>query len=113
MTDFRSDWQDLVEHARQNTTVQTFVRESENQLDYDANQEAIVFESNSPDRIPRETWERAWVELHRTGELTIDSFKEATGTYRASVALPFLAEALDLRADANERRVWIEESTNG
>lgn len=111
MADFDSVWSKLVQYAKENPSVHTFVRESENRLEYDAEQDAIVFKSETSDPIARETWESAWEELHRNGELTIDSFKQATGTFRASASLPFLAEALDLPHDASKRRIWISEDS--
>lgn len=107
MTDFNDVWPKLVQYAKENSAVYTFVRGSENRLDYDDVHDAIVLESDNPDIVPRETWKNAWEELRREGELTIASFKDATGTYRASASLPFLADALDLPRNPSDRRIWL------
>ena len=91
----------------------TFAFESQNRVEYDGDQDAIIFTSNEPDALPRELWQRAWERLNEEGELTKKQFKDATGTHRASVALPFLAEALNLPSDPAEQRMWLADGSDG
>lgn len=113
MDDFPDVWRQLTRTARSRETVRTFVRESENRVEYDDDQDAIVFTSTEPDALPRELWKRAWERLNEEDELTKKQFKDATGKHRASIALPFLAEALDLPSYPAEQRVWLADENDG
>lgn len=105
--DFEAVWPDLVAHARESEAVRPFGRGGRRTPDYDPEREAIVLEGDRTAVLFRRNWERAWDELLRNGELSVEKFAGVAGTRRAAVALPFLADALDLPADRYERRIWL------
>ncbi|WP_135535421.1 hypothetical protein [Halostella pelagica] len=109
MAEFEEIWPDLVNHARTAEFVRPFDRGKRRELDYDAEREAVVFENGRTDLIFRKNWRRAWEELRRNGVLSVAKFSGAAGTARAELALPFLADALDLPADRDSRRIQLSE----
>ncbi|NHN49672.1 hypothetical protein G9464_19060 [Halostella sp. JP-L12] len=109
MTEFEEVWPELTGHAEEAQFVRPFGRGGRRELAYDADREAIVFENDRSDLIFRKNWRRAWGELRRNGVLSVEKFGGATGTARAELALPFLADALDLPADRYERRIRLTE----
>ena len=107
MTEFEEVWPILARHAEETRFVRPFGRGGRRELAYDAKREAVVFENDRTDLVFRKNWRRAWDELRRNGVLSVEKFGGATGTARAELALPFLADALDLPAERYERKVWL------
>ena len=109
MTEFEDVWPDLARHADEARFVRPFGRGGRRELAYDAEREAVVFENDRTDLVFRKNWRRAWNELRRNGVLSVEKFGGATGTARAELALPFLADALDLPAERYEGRIRLSE----
>jgi len=115
MTDFNDIWGELVEEAQEMHVVETFSRGNENDVKYDPQQNAICFNSRASSKdfwteIPRESWEEAWNELRKEGELRPRQFWHTTDIQRGSTAVPFLQKALDLPVDTDERAIFPPDS---
>ena len=107
MTEFEDVWPELMAHAKSAEFLRPFGRGDRTEPHYDEKREAIAFEDGGSDLIFRRNWERAWTELRRNGELSVEKFGGVAGTHRAALVLPFLADALDLPFERRERRIWL------